>query len=86
MQLRKIDGTGLFAEDVIANDIPLDAGGNPDTAHYIATPCPAGFYWPKWDGTQWVEGGTAPEPVVQPPTEDERIAWLESAMSAMMGV
>ena len=26
-----------------------------------------GFYWPKWNGTKWVEGGTAPEPVEPEP-------------------
>lgn len=63
----------------------LDAEGNtiPDP-QYIATPCPAGYYKPRWDGAQWVEGGTAPEPVPQPPTEKERIQALEDAMLTMM--
>jgi len=25
--------------------------------HYIETPCPEGFILPKWNGTEWVEGG-----------------------------
>ena len=35
----------------------LDADGNtiPDP-HYIETPVPQGFYHPKWNGEQWVEG------------------------------
>ncbi len=32
--------------------------------HYVTTPCPQGFILPKWDGTQWVEGGVAKEPVI----------------------
>lgn len=28
--------------------------------YYIETECPQGFYKPKWDGAQWVEGGTKP--------------------------
>ena len=33
-----------------------------------------GFYWPKWNGTEWVEGGVAPEqtePEPQVPTMEE---------------
>lgn len=43
----------------------LDENGNtiPDP-HYIETPCPNGFYHPKWNGAAWVEGGVKPEPVV----------------------
>lgn len=73
MFLHKIDDTGLFVEDVITDVFPLDANGNPDTAHYITTPAPEGFYWPKWDGLQWAEGGTAPVHVV---TVDELKAEL----------
>ena len=43
---------GVFIEDVIA-DAPSE--------DLIAVPVPAGFYWPKWDGTQWVEGRTEAE-------------------------
>ena len=28
-----------------------------------------GFYWPKWNGTEWVEGGQAPDPVEPEPQE-----------------
>jgi hypothetical protein len=53
MLYRKINlATGLFIEDVIT-DSP--------TADLIATPCPSGLYWPKWDGEKWVEGRTAAE-------------------------
>ena len=26
-----------------------------------------GLYWPKWNGTEWVEGGQAPEPAEPEP-------------------
>ena len=41
---------------------------------YIATDVPQGFYWPKWNGAEWVEGGQAPdptEPEPQAPTMEE---------------
>ena len=65
----------------------LDADGNtaPDT-HYIETPCPDGFYLPKWDGTQWIEGGTAPIPTATEPTLEERTKVNEDAILALMGV
>jgi hypothetical protein len=49
-QVIKIDTNGLFVGDVILEDadiMPNDC---------IEIPCPEGFYKPKWDGTQWVEG------------------------------
>lgn len=57
MLYRLIDNNGLFIEDVLLDTEPTDQ-------HYIAEPCPDGFYWPRWDGAQWVEGGTPPEPIV----------------------
>ena len=41
------------------------------TEFTIETPCPSGFYHPKWNGTEWVEAGQAPEPTPQEPTEVE---------------
>ena len=38
--------------------------GDPMPADLVAAHCQGGFYWPKWDGTQWIEGGTAPAPQV----------------------
>lgn len=62
-QYRLIDDTGLFIEDCILDEIPVLEDGTHDP-YYIDTPCPEGFYHPKWDGTQWIEGGIAPEPVI----------------------
>ena len=43
-----------------------------------------GLYLPCWNGTEWVEGGVAPEPVVAEPSESERIALLEIALLEML--
>lgn len=39
-----------------------------------------GLYAPKWDGTQWVETGQAPEPVPQEPTIEERLEQTEELL------
>ena len=57
MLYRLIDDNGMFVEDVLLDTHPTDP-------HYIKTPCPDGFYHPRWDGTRWIEGGRTPEPVV----------------------
>ena len=66
---RKIDTqTGLFVEDVLLMD------GFMGNNELIATEVPQGFYWPKWNGTEWVEGGQAPEPTepeLQVPTVEQ---------------
>lgn len=51
----RIDETGLFIEDVLIKEdelIPTDC---------IEIYCPNGFYLPKWNGTEWVEGLTQDE-------------------------
>ena len=45
--VRKIDENGMFIEDAFVDEL---------TALTVETPCPAGFYRPKWDGKAWVEG------------------------------
>ena len=66
---RKIDTqTGLFIEDVLLMD------GFMGNNEFINTEVPQGFYWPKWNGAEWVEGGQAPdptEPEPQAPTMEE---------------
>ena len=54
---------------------------------------PSGFYWPKYDGTKWVEGLTQAEIDVikanaQPimPTLEERVTDVESDMDAVVSV
>lgn len=75
---RKIDIiTGNFLEDVrFESEPPIDDGS------YISAPVPQGFYWPKWDGAKWIEGGQAlepSEPEPQAPTmEQMAIALLQT--------
>lgn len=59
---RKVDiNTGLFIEDVFSESQEKDM--------LDVTPA-QGFYWPKWDGEKWIEGGTAPEPSTEPTAEE----------------
>ena len=71
---RKIDTvTGNFLEDVLFESNPTLEDGELDP-QYIEDAPSQGFYWPKWNGTEWVEGGVAPEqtePEPQVPTIEE---------------
>ena len=59
---RKIDTvTGNFLEDVLFESHPTLEDGELDPQYIDETPA-QGFYWPRWNGTEWVEGGQAPEP------------------------
>ena len=88
---RKIDPiTGNFIEDVIFESHPtvLDAEGNTVLdAQYVEEAPKQGFYLPRWNGTEWVEGGQAPEPVEPEPqalSEAERIEMLENTLLLLM--
>ena len=62
--LRIIDKqTNLFIRDDFTFDEETEIGLDVEPAQ--------GLYAPKWDGTQWVEAGKAPEPTPQEPTELE---------------
>ena len=79
---RIIDSNGFFVCDDFVDEL---------TEFTIETPCPDGFYLPKWNGTQWVEGKTADEiaamkNVVETPTLDKQVADLSAAVTALMGV
>ena len=69
--VRIINENGIFLSDDFVEEL---------TANTIETPCPDGFILPRWDGTQWVEGGTAPTPQPMQPTQEERLVALEAAM------
>ena len=75
--VRIIDNNGFFVRDDFVDEL---------TEFTIETPCPPGFYLPRWDGTQWVEGKTAEEIAAlkaqstTEPTQEERLAALEAAM------
>ena len=88
---RKIDTTtGNFLEDVLFESHPtvLDAEGNTVLdAQYVEDAPKQGFYFPRWNGTEWVEGGQAPDPVEpepQAPSEAERIEMLENTLLLLM--
>ena len=51
---------------------------------YVEQDVPQGFYWPKWNGTEWVEGGVAPEPTAPVPTDVERIEVMEEALDFLL--
>lgn len=74
MQIYRIDENGYFVEDVIlkkGEEIPNDC-----IEIRPLQPC----YKPRWNGTEWVEEGTPPEPQPHPPNKEERLEALEQAM------
>ena len=84
---RKIDVvTGNFIEDVLFESHPtvLDAEGNTVLdAQYVEEAPKQGFYLPRWNGTEWVEGGEPlpmPDTTPNDPTVDERLDSLEEIM------
>ena len=66
----------------------LDAEGNTILdAQFVEEAPQQGFYLPRWNGTEWEEGGQAPEPVEpepQAPSEAERIEMLENMLLLLM--
>lgn len=61
--------TGLFIRDDFTFDEKTEIGLDVKPAQ--------GFYHPKWNGNEWVEGGTKPEPQPQEPSIEERLEALE---------
>ena len=71
--------TKLFIRDDFDFDEETEIGLDVEPAQ--------GFYLPRWNGTEWVEGGVAPEPVEpepQAPSEAERIEMLENMLLLLM--
>lgn len=83
---RKIDTTtGNFLEDAIFEKHPTLEDGELDP-QYIEDAPPQGLYWPKWNGTEWLEGGQAPEPTEpepQAPTMKEMAIALTKAQAEL---
>lgn len=67
--------TGLFIRDDFAFDEATEIGLDVSPAQ--------GFYLPKWNGTEWVEGGQAPEPQPTEPTLEERLSVVEDDTEAI---
>ena len=70
-------------EDVLFEAHPVLEDGELDP-QYIEEAPKQGFFWPKWNGTEWAEGGQAPEPTEpepQAPTVEEMaIALMQTQM------
>ena len=81
--VRIIDRNGLFVCDDFVDEL---------TEFTIETPCLDGFYLPRWDGAQWVEGKTTDEiaaiqtSVVVEKSADQRISELETLVLQMGGI
>lgn len=81
---RKIDTTtGNFLEDVLFESHPTLVDGELDPQYIEEAPA-QGFYWPKWNGKKWIEGGQAPEPTPQEPTVEERLQMAEDTIMFML--
>ena len=76
--LRIIDFDGNYLRDDFNFDNETEIGLDVAPAQ--------GLYAPKWDGTQWIEAGQAPEPVPQEPTEKERLDNLENTILMLLMV
>ena len=80
MILRVIDKqTQLFMRDDFTFDEKTEIGSDTEPSQ--------GLWAPKWDGTQWIEVGQAPDPVEpepQAPSEAERIEMLENMLLLLM--
>ena len=77
---RKIDTvTGNFLEDVLFESHPTLEDGELDP-QYIEEAPKQGFYLPRWNGTEWVEGGVAPEPT----EPEQQVSTMEEMAIALM--
>lgn len=73
---RKIDAkTGNLLEDMLFESHPTLEDGELDQQYIEEAPA-QGFYWPKWNGTEWVEGGQAPEPTTPQLSTDEKLTQM----------
>ena len=92
MVYKRIDENGLFLEDVLLDKQPMieqNEESIPDP-HYITEPVPQGFYRPKWNDAEWVEGLTDEEiaeitkPVLHEPTVEDRLVSAENTILSML--
>ena len=73
---RKIDTTtGDFIEDVLFENHPTLEDGELDPQYIEEAPA-QGFYLPRWNGTEWVEDGQAPEPTTPQLSTDEKLTQM----------
>ena len=63
----------------------IDAEGNAQLdPQYVEEAPPQGLYLPRYLNGVWVEGGVAPEPAPQAPSEAKRIEMLENTLLLLM--
>ena len=63
----------------------LEEEGNPQPdPQYVEEAPPQGFYLPRWNGAEWVEGGQAPDPAPQGPTVEERLQMAQDTIMFML--
>ena len=63
----------------------LDAEGNTQlNPQYVEEAPPQGFYLPRWNSSEWVEGGVAPDPITSQPTVEDRLTMAEMAILDLM--
>jgi len=101
MFVRIIDSNGFFIEDAFyvensydnANDtVTLSDGRIISATLVVDVSCPDGFYLPRWDGENWIEGKTAEEiseikaSTVPQPTDTEKLQSQIDYLSMMTGV
>lgn len=84
-QVSRIDANGVYIEPIAIEE------GQEVPADCITIEPPQGLYWPRWDGTQWIEGMSADaiERLKQTliiPTIEKRLSDVEDALLMMMGV
>lgn len=81
--VRIINSDNIFLNDDFVDEL---------TKFTVETPIPSGMYAfpgksPKWDGTKWVEQGSAPIfPTISEPTIDDRVSSLETLVLQLGGV
>jgi hypothetical protein len=83
-QINQVDVEGLYIGPVIASDEQISRHLNQEDEFtlgmVVIAPIPEGFYHPKWNGSDWVEGLTEEqiEAVKNIPTEPSEIEVLKA--------
>lgn len=59
----------------------LDEEGNTILdQQYVDVEVPQGFYWPRWNGTAWIEGGVTPVDTELDLTTDQKLEQMAAQM------
>ena len=74
--IQKVERKNGNIEVTTINYIGQNATDEERFPQYIEEAPVQGFYLPKWNGTEWVEGGQAPEPTVPKLSTDEKLTQM----------